>query len=194
MKTMPRAQRVFAFLALLLLVCGGALLLIPSMDSTLAGILVGAGVGLLFVATLSGFMSDPAETASATVQQRYSREFLPAMTAYVLVLPVSILLLKNVEMSIGLRAATALLPVVPMALVLRAFIRFVRRVDEMQQRIELEAVSIATVVVSLAWMAGGLLQSAKVINISGAMAMLWVFPVICLVYGIAKAIVFRRYQ
>ncbi len=194
MRTMVRAQRVFVLFALLLMACGGALLLIPSVDSTFAGILMGVAVGLLFIVILSKFLPDPAETASTKVHQRYKREFVPAMTGYVLVLPVSIWLLKSVEMNMGWRAAAALLPVVPMALVLRAFIRLVRRIDEMQQRIELEAVSIATAVVSLAWMSGGFLQSAKVINISGAVAMLWVFPAICLVYGIAKAIVFRRYR
>lgn len=194
MRSLSRGQRVFVALAVLLMIGGGALLLVPTADNALAGILISAGAGSLFVALLVSLMPAPSEIASSKVRQRYSREFFPAMTAYVLVLPASIWLLKNVDLNMGLRAAVALLPVIPMALVLRAFIRFVRQVDEMQQRIELEAVSIATVVVSLLWMSAGFLQAAKVINVPSAMAMLWVFPVICLAYGIAKAFVFRRYQ
>src|SRR3546814_8882733 len=97
------------------------------------------------------------------------------MIAYVVLLSISLVLLKQVEGQ-ALRAVIALLPVVPIALALRAIIRYVRDADELQRRIELEAVSIATALVSLLYMAGGFLQLAKVVDVPSGVAMIWVFP------------------
>ena len=72
--------------------------------------------------------------------------------------------------------------------------RHIRDSDELQRRIELEAVSVATALVSMLYFAGGLLQMAKVIDIPSGQAMFWVFPMICLVYGLAKAFVAGRYR
>ncbi len=77
---------------------------------------------------------------------------------------------------------------------LRAMVRYIRDVDEMQQRIELEAVSLATAFVALGYMTGGFLQSAKVIDVPASAAMIWVFPLLCMAYGLAKAVVARRYR
>src|SRR3546814_13085092 len=84
--------------------------------------------------------------------------------------------------------------VVPIALALRAIIRYVRDADELQRRIELEAVSIATALVSLLYMAGGFLQLAKVVDVPSGVAMIWVFPLVCLLYGLVKIVVARRFQ
>ncbi|MFR0657110.1 hypothetical protein SB719_21440, partial [Pantoea sp. SIMBA_079] len=75
------------------------------------------------------------------LQRRYTRDMLIGMGAYVALLVCSLLLLRHVEAP-ALRALVALLPVAPIALVLRAMVRFIRGVDELQQRIELEAVCI----------------------------------------------------
>ena len=64
----------------------------------------------------------------------------------------------------------------------------------MQRRIELEAVSIATALVSLVYLSAGFLQSAKVIDIPSAVAMIWVFPLVIVVYAIAKLAIARRYR
>jgi hypothetical protein len=47
--------------------------------------------------------------------------------------------------------------------------------------------------VSLLYFAGGMLQKAKVIELDAGVAMIWVFPLLCVTYGIAKMIVTRRY-
>ena len=38
-----------------------------------------------------------------------------------------------------------------------------------------------------------MLQKAKVIDLDAAMAMIWVFPLLCATYGIAKMVLTRRY-
>jgi hypothetical protein len=77
--------------------------------------------------------------------------------------------------------------------VLRAFVRYVRDSDEMQRRIELESGAIAGLLVSATYLAAGFLQSADLIAIPAKVAMLWVFPALCMFYGVTKVIVSRHY-
>lgn len=162
-------------------------------SQTFAGVLIGMAAGLVFAALLRRFMPDGCDAAPPALRKRYTREVMLAMLGYVVLLVVSILLLKRVDGTL-LRALIALLPVPPMMLVLRAMIRYIRDVDELQQRIELEAVSFATAFVSLVYLTGGFLQSAKVIDVPSNMAMIWVFPMVSLAYGLAKAVIARRYN
>lgn len=41
---------------------------------------------------------------------------------------------------------------------------------------------------------GGFLQGAKVIDVPAAAALIWMFPLVCVSYGLAKAVVARRYR
>ena len=127
------------------------------------------------------------------VRRQYLREFLPAMGAYVLAVFASLLLLKDIDAP-ATRALVALLPVLPIAFALRAIMRYVRNVDEMQQRIELESIAFATAFVSLVYLGGGFLQLARVIDLHAGTAMTMVFPLVCGVYGIAKPVVARRFR
>ena len=157
------------------------------------GIVFGTALGLAAAAALRRLMPDGCDAAPAKLRKRYTREVMLAMAGYVVLLVLSILLLKRVEDGL-LRTLIALLPVPPMMLVLRAMIRYIRDADELQQRIELEAVSFATAFISLVYLTGGFLQSAKVIDVPSNVAMIWVFPLVCLSYGLAKAVVARRYH
>ena len=47
--------------------------------------------------------------------------------------------------------------------------------------------------VVLLFFAGGLLQKAQVFDVDAGVAMIWVFPLLCAIYGIAKMILTRRY-
>ena len=138
-------------------------------------------------------MPDACDAGTPALNSRYLREFLPPMVAYVLILLFSVWLLKRVEAP-GLRALVALMPVPAIGMALRAIIRYIRDVDELQQRIELEAVSFAAAFVSMAYVTGAFLQLAKVIDIPSGVAMIWVFPLICASYGLAKIVVARRYR
>lgn len=157
------------------------------------GVMFGMAAGLVVAALLRRLMPDGCDAAPAALRKRYTREVMLAMAGYVVLLVVSMLLLKRID-DTALRALVALLPVPPMVLVLRAMVRYIRDVDELQQRIELEAVSFATAFISLVYLTGGFLQSAKVIDVPSNVAMIWVFPLVCVAYGLAKAVVARRYH
>jgi len=84
-------------------------------------------------------------------------------------------------------------PALAIALVMRAALRYLREVDELQRRIETESIGIASLLVALLYFAGGLLDKAKVLDFDAASVMIWVFPLLCLTYGIAKMVLTRRY-
>lgn len=157
------------------------------------GLLYGTGVGLLFAAFLRWRLPDACDQSTPSLRRRYLREFIPAMAGYVIGLFLSLWLLKQVEEP-ALRALIALIPVAPVVFVVRALIRYIRDADELQRQIELESVSLATAMVSMLYLAGGFLQMAKVIDIPSGMAMFWVFPLVCLSYGLVKTVVARRYR
>jgi hypothetical protein len=134
-------------------------------------------------------------TITPTVRRRYLREFIPAMLGYIAMLVLSLHWLRHIDAGeAALRAVVALLPIPPIALALRAIVRRIRDSDELQRRIELESISIATATISLLYMAGAFLQLAQVIDLAAGDAMLWVFPLVCLVYGLVKSVVARRFQ
>lgn len=187
-----RALQVMLGSLLLIAVAGLGTWLKWPINDTWLGMLAGMGVGGLFAALLLWWLPAPCDTGTPALRSRYLREFAPAMAAYVVTLFASVWLLKHVDEP-GLRALVALLPVPAIAMAMRAIVRYIRDADELQRRIELEAVSIATAFVSLGYLAAGFLQSAKVVDIPASAAMIWVFPLVCLVYGIAKAAVSRRY-
>lgn len=189
-----RPYRALVAAAILL---GTAALLLPRLAPGMPrelGIVLFVGALLLTAMALANRGMDAAcDTASPALTRRYLRALMTSMGAYVLVLAGSIWLLKRVDPPL-LRAAIALAPVLPIGFAVRAMVRYMRGLDEMQQRIELEAVGVATVLVSMLYMTGGLLQSARLMHVAGDVAMIWVFPLMCAVYGIAKAFVARRYR
>ena len=90
--------------------------------------------------------------------------------------------------------ANAGLPVLPIAWMMLAALRYLREIDELQRRIETEAIGAASLLVALVYFAGGMLEKAEVIGMDAGIAMIWVFPMLCGIYGIAKMILTRRYQ
>lgn len=163
------------------------------LPSFATGVLYGIGFGLMFAALLRWRLPDGCDASTPRLRRRYLREFSPAMAGYVVALFLSIWLLKRVDEP-ALRAVIALLPVAPVVLVVRALVRYIRDADELQRQIELESVSLATALVSMLYLAGGFLQMAKVIDIPSGVAMFWVFPLVCLAYGLVKTVVARRYR
>ncbi|WP_369935844.1 hypothetical protein [Xanthomonas tesorieronis] len=159
----------------------------------LRGLCMGVGIAGLFMALLlwwsRGSLRDSAPRALA---RRYYREFLPPMGAYVVVMLFWRRLLDDVD-ALWLRTLVALLPAVLLALVIRAVARFVRDSDELQRRIELESIAIAAGLTCGVYMAAGFLQAAQVIALSASSAMLWVFPALCMTYGVVKVANARRY-
>lgn len=132
-----------------------------------------------------------------TAQSRYLKTFIPAMVAYVVVLFASILILKKIgpDGSIFLRAILSLAPVVPIMFVCRSLIQFLRDCDELERKIELEAIALSCLFTGLIFLCLGFLGSSKVISLGdGSIVAIWVFPTLCGLYGATKCIASWRYR
>jgi len=94
--------------------------------------------------------------------------------------------------SLPLRALFALLPTVPVIAVVAVMMRHVMRSDELEQRIHMLALGIATAIVCVGSLVGGFLAAAHVIVLGGDV-LLWVFPLVCVTYGTSRWWLVRRY-
>ena len=155
-----------------------------------AGYLIGA---LAFLLLPRWWRQHCDEMYAQPAGRRYLRALWPIMIGYSLSLFASIWLIKRGIDSVPLRALVAVLPALPIVLLMRAALRYLREIDELQRRIETEAIGAASLLLAVVYFAAGLLQKARVIDIDAAVAMIWVFPLLCLSYGVAKFVLARRY-
>lgn len=94
--------------------------------------------------------------------------------------------------SVPLKVVLALLPALPMIAVLWLIARRVMSADELEQRLYLLALSVATGIVCALSLIGGFLAASHVIALDGDV-LIWVFPVLSLCYGATHRWVSRRY-
>ena len=109
--------------------------------------------------------------------KRYAVELGWALAAYLVVLFVSLTLLKSVTGAI-IRPAVALLPMAPAVFVIVAIIRQLRRLDELQRRIQFEALAISFMGTAFLTFGYGFLELAGFPRVSWfavwpIMAVLW---------------------
>ena len=121
--------------------------------------------------------------------KRYLKEFLTSMAGYSIAVPLSVGLLRGHEHT-PLGYAIAFLPIIPSAFALWAFLRYFRGLDELQRRIQLEAVAfsfLATCFVTLTW---AFQQNAGLPRFDVS----WVAPLLILLWSVGVGIAKRRYQ
>lgn len=111
------------------------------------------------------------------------------MALYVIVVLITLPILRA-NPTAEWRYLVALLPLVPVGLALLAVIRHVRRLDEFQQRIQLEAIAFAFVDTLLMAFAYGFLEIAGFPQIG----MLWVLPYGIFAWVLGQWIANRRYR
>lgn len=196
-------QRRCHWFGLIALACGAIALaawLRPGwISESLAGVFLGVAVSgaaiWLLMQLMPRWWRDMVEDDfDSPAGRAYRREMLPGMALYVIAVFASSWLIHRGIDSIALRACVAALPGLGLTWVTVAMVRYVRRVDEFVRRIELESIGIAALIVAQAYLVGGLLQLARVIAVPAEAAMIWVFPLLCLCYGVVKFFVRRHYR
>lgn len=125
-------------------------------------------------------------------QRRYVREFFPAMIAYVVVV-FSVWPMADHVHATWLKVLIALAPILPVALVVRAVVRKILASDELERRVQLEAISIASLSVGMLSFAAGFLASAGVLPFDSSTMLILVLPLLFVVYGVALGWIRRRY-
>lgn len=120
---------------------------------------------------------------------RYFKEFFVALLAYMVALILSVTLLAHVESQI-LRPILALLPMVPGFAMCWIVLRQLRRVDELQRRIQLEAMGFAFAGTALVTFSYGFLEIAGYERLS--MFLIW--PLMAILWIAGTIIGNRRYR
>lgn len=122
--------------------------------------------------------------------RQYIVRFSIAMAVYAVAVVVSQTIIEQLPGDNVLRYGLAILPVIPMLFGLAAFLAFLRRMDEMQQRIQLEAFALSLGITGFVTFTLGLLETVGLPSLS----LIWVFPFMVAVWGISLSVATRRYR
>ena len=123
--------------------------------------------------------------------KRYRRQMLIWAITYCLVTFASVYTLKNAGIGhLGLRTLIALLPILPVAWVGIIILRFIRSLDELQQKIQLEAVVFAAVMTGLLTGAYGFLEGVGYPELDTV----WILPMLMVLWVGGQVLARRRYQ
>lgn len=123
------------------------------------------------------------------VMKRYMRDLTITMVLYMIMLFGSIIIYNNLPEHPA-KWLIVLLPVAPILFGMRAFIHMVRNIDELQQRLHMEAFAFSLGVTGILTFTYGFLEGAGFPKLG----MIWVFPLIIALWGIGLAIASRRYK
>jgi hypothetical protein len=121
--------------------------------------------------------------------KRYLKEFGGSMAAYSAIVPLSMWMLRGHEHPL-VGYCIAFLPIIPSASALWALMQMFRALDELQRRIQLEAVAfsfLTTCLITLTW---AFQQNAGLPRFDVS----WVAPLLIILWGLGLGIASRRYE
>lgn len=124
------------------------------------------------------------------VMKRYSRELFFSSLAYAILLVASIIILKNYQFSKIWQIFITLLPAIPTAFVIIAIMRMLIASDELQQRIQLYAVSFSAALTGFITFSYGFLENVGFPKFSTFL----IFPMLVAFWGISLGYFSRKYQ
>lgn len=124
------------------------------------------------------------------VMKRYYKEFAIAMGTYVITVIASVNILTRFEFPQAARIVIALTPVVPTVFVIIAIMRSLRESDELQQKIQLNAIAFSCIVTGLVTFSYGFLEGIGFPQFPTIL----VFPMMTMIWGLSVGYFSRRYQ
>jgi len=119
----------------------------------------------------------------------YLKEMGGAFLIYAIVLPLSIYVLQG-HPNAPWRFPLALLPVIPVGLVLLALVRGIGRMDELGRQIQLEALAFSFVGTALMTFGYGFLEQAGLPHVNA----MFVLPLMFALWGVGLALAVRKYN
>ena len=124
------------------------------------------------------------------LMRRYIRELIWSLIIYAIVLIVSITMLKQFEFPRVWQITISLSPVIPVAFVILAIMRLMIYSDELQQRIQLYAISFSAALTGLITFSYGFLENVGFPKFPA----FFVLPMLIFIWGISLGYFSRRYQ
>jgi hypothetical protein len=128
-----------------------------------------------------------------TAHRTHDRRIMIAMTIYIIVLLCVWPLAKAAGEPVP-KFVYALTPVLPLFYVIWAMGQKIRHSDELEQRTHLIGIGVAAAAISVISIVSGFLAAANAITLAATSAVLmWIFPLMMLIYGAARSHAARRY-
>lgn len=124
------------------------------------------------------------------VLKRYYKEFFISIIAYVIILIGSGITLKQFELPQVWQVVIALLPVIPIAFVIISITRALRDSDELQQKVQYNAIMFSAVSTGLVTFSYGLLENVGF----PSFPTIWVLPMMFMLWGFSLGYFWKKYQ
>ncbi len=128
------------------------------------------------------------ETTTKNAGRQYMARIVGSTVVYAIAVVVSIRGLQH-NSTAPWKYGLALLPVFPALFIPVAVVDFFRKMDEMQQRIQLEALAFGFTAAAVLTLSYGFLQNAGL----PAVNWIWVWPVMGVCWALGLAVAKRRY-
>jgi len=128
---------------------------------------------------------------SRYTEKQYRRHMFLIMAIYVALMLLEWPQVRSVS-SLPWKVALALAPPIPIIIVIWLMARRVMHSDELEQRLHLTALSVATGMICSLSLVGGFLCAAGVLALDGDI-LIWVAPVLSIIYGVTHLWLGRRY-
>ena len=135
-------------------------------------------------------MMNRSASTGQSASKTYKRTFHWAMLTYGVLLVVSVFLIVHGPSSAWLHIALAVVPIIPIFFALRAYLHFFHCIDELQKRIQLEALALSFGVTCGVTLGYGLLEYAGF----PALSWIWVASLMMVLWDIGVHVASRRYQ
>lgn len=128
---------------------------------------------------------------SRYTEKQYRRHMFSVMAIYVALMLLEWPHVRSVS-SLPWKIAMALAPAIPVIIVIWLMAKRLMHSDELEQRLHLMALSVATGMICALTLIGGFLCAAGVIALGGDI-LIWVAPILSLIYGATHVWLRRRY-
>lgn len=124
------------------------------------------------------------------VGQRYVRDLIVSMFAYIILLTASLVVLKTFDLPWLGQAAISLLPAIPVIFVVLAIMRLLIDSDEFEQRLQLMATALSAAITGMVTFSYGFLENVGFPKFPTFM----VFPMLVAFWGIGMFFFGRRFK
>ena len=162
-------------------------------EAHLLSLMKGLGTGFFLTGSLLRFhKSKYADRNFENVTKPYIKAVVPLVSLYVLFMLFMDDMLVYAHQGF-VRVVISIIPAVIILLYSLSIMRYVRDSDELQRQVELEAIAISAMLVSSGYVVAGCLSRANLIQMDTSVVMLWVFPLLCLGYGVIRLFLMRHY-
>ncbi len=121
---------------------------------------------------------------------RHRNRFLVWMAVYCAVIFADAYWLPRPERTDAIHVLGALLPMIPLIFAGLETVASVRAMDELQRRIHMEGMLLGITGISIVMLSVGLLQFMVAVP---TFSIFWLWPALCVFYGLGTAIARRRY-